>query len=853
MVAIPAAPRGRRVTVVGQPDNGLVPDEATGPDDLDQLDDPGQAQPEEDQEELDEQQRLQIMSAVTEFATKLDGIAQQRVTEKLQIEARWIEDMRLYHGRYRPEDENEFIRQKRSKLFIKLTRAKTNAWAARLSDMLFPTDDDNWSIEPVEDPKISQALKEATAMTPAPGQQSPTMTGPTPAPAQPGEAPGPGAPPAPGVSGQPQPQQPGPAAPGAGPAPAQAPQALAAAAARLAATKPPIAPPGDIDVPLPGTGEPSDVPNIMKPTPLGQDALLLQQIVEDAKKRASLMKREMQTQLRECNYNVSCRQAIEDACQIGSGIIKGPVLLAKVRRRWTQVQKVVDQATGETAVDFVLQEIADPRPGFERTDPWEFYPDMASRTIEECDDTFERHLMSKKQVRQLVNRPGFLPDQVRELLRQEPRDGVPPYIATLRQITHDTQAALDRKYWVWEYNGPIDHEMMVNLCQCVNDQSLLEVIEDDPLDVYQGVVWFCQGIVLKFGLHVLDSGDPLHSIFNLEKDPASVFGFGIPYLMRDSQSAMNGAWRMMMDNSGLSTGPQIVVNRKVIEPADESWELTPRKIWLTKGDVVDVEKAFKSINIDNHQNELAAIINLAKEFADEESMMPLVAQGEQGEHITKTMQGMALLMNSANVIFRRAVKNFDDQMTTPNIRRLYDWNMQFNPKMEIKGDFEVDARGSSVLMVRELQSQRLMQFLNSFSNHPVLGKYVKALKALRRLVESMTLPSDELVANDDEAKVIDANAAQQAQQSPEALKMSLEAAKMTHEREMALIDWQGKIQVAEMQRDTQMMIYAEKRNMTLDEINGALAEMDKQVQSRERIFAAELAMKLRTGSGVPPG
>ena len=49
--------------------------------------------------------------------------------------------------------------------------------------------------------------------------------------------------------------------------------------------------------------------------------------------------------------------------------------------------------------------------------------------------------------------------------------------------------------------------------------------------------------------------------------------------------------------------------------------------------------------------------------------------GMERRDFMRTAMGMAMLMNAVNVVFRRVVKNFDDDMTMPNISRLYDWNM----------------------------------------------------------------------------------------------------------------------------------------------------------------------------------
>ena len=59
----------------------------------------------------------------------------------------------------------------RSTVFVGITRQKTNAGEARLSDILLPTDDRNYGIQPTPDPQGSRAMKdESQLIDPATGQ-----------------------------------------------------------------------------------------------------------------------------------------------------------------------------------------------------------------------------------------------------------------------------------------------------------------------------------------------------------------------------------------------------------------------------------------------------------------------------------------------------------------------------------------------------------------------------------------------------------------------------------------------------------------------------------------------------------
>src|SRR5690554_5094949 len=62
----------------------------------------------------------------------------------------------------------------RSTVFIGMTRQKTNAAEARVCDILLPTDDRNWGIQPTPDPHLASMTNDTSpAVDPATGQPVP--------------------------------------------------------------------------------------------------------------------------------------------------------------------------------------------------------------------------------------------------------------------------------------------------------------------------------------------------------------------------------------------------------------------------------------------------------------------------------------------------------------------------------------------------------------------------------------------------------------------------------------------------------------------------------------------------------
>lgn len=715
-----------------------------------------------------------LRAAMSGLLGRLDREAEDRVSKRQTLEKRWIQDLRQLNGEYEPDIKRRLKDAKKSELFINQTRPKTNACDARLGDMLFPTDDKNYGIQPSPVPELTEGATRAVE---------------------------------------------------------EADRLAAEANAQLKA--------GD---------EAGSQATIQQAQQHRDAAAQADKVMAEARRRSDMMAREIDDQLKACNYQVQAREVIRDACRIGTGVMKGPVGTGdRARRGWTQVD---DPQSG--AKIYQLGWHDDVRPAFYRVDPWAFFPTPDARCWEEVEDTFERHLLTPKRLRALARQPGFDKDAIRRVLGQGANKARPTYLSELRGITGEQHGPMGDVFIMWEYRGCISADEMVSICSCLGkEDKAAQYQEADPLDEIQVAIWFCQGEILKIGEHHLDSYESIYSVYALEKDDASIWGYGIPYLMRDSQAALNGAWRMMMDNGGLSVGPQIVVNRNAVDPADgDEGTIYGLKVWLWKEGASPTAKPFEVHNIDSHQAELGNIIELAKQFIDDETAISTIAQGEQGAHTSNTLGGMAILMNAVNVVFRRMVKNWDDDMTVPSIRRLYDWNMQFSKKEEIKGDYEVDARGSSVLLVRELQSQNLMVMVGQLLGHPVVGQMLKAAPLVRKLVQSMMIAADEVVKTDEEMKR-DAEAAAQSQgQDIEELK--LESAERMQER-----DIEARIYIADRQQETELIKLAETGKMTMEQLQAKLALADRQQAGKERIFAAEAGFKARRerearAAGMPP-
>jgi len=739
-------------------------------------------EPQQIEVEVDFQDREAMMAKQAEklqaFGSTLSGQRDEWIRSRSSygVDKRWIEDEDQYNGKDNVAKAasqmmtsveqgypvtTQMAKPHRSTVFIGMTRQKTNAAEARLADILLPTDDRNWGIQPTPDPQLMSMTKDNKPAMDQQGQQ---------------------------VMGE--------------------------------------------------NGQPARVRDVVKAA------------LEVANKKAEAMQTEIEDQLVECDYNSELRKVIHDAAVLGTGVIKGPIVTNRTRKAW---QPITD-SSGETIHQVeIVQEIS---PASFRVDPRNIWPDPGcGENIHHGKGIYEREQVTAKQIRDLAKQPGFMKGQLRKVLEEGPKQS-----ATLRELTDEDQRDMTRlTYEMWTYWGEVEHDDL--------EVAGVSVGEKDELRSISACVIMINDTVVKAFLNPLEGGDLPYDFYVWEKIAGTMWGYGIPYLMRSQQKVLNAAWRQMMDNSGVSSGPQIVVKPGVIQPADKQWQLSARKIWYATDDIDDVRKAFSTFEFNSHQAELAGIIKMATELADAETGVPTIMQGEKGA-APDTVGGMQMLMNSANVVLRRLVKQFDDMITRPHIRRYYDYNMMYNEDEEIKGDFSIDARGSSALVVRDIQNQSFLNLLAAGAN-PVYGMYLDTQKLFEKALQAQHIDPKDVFKPEEEIEQIKEAQKQAAAQGP-APDPALAVAQVRSQAEMqkvqlqnqgdlqelqtrkAIAEQEAELRVMELQmtREIEMLKLSNSQNISIESIKAKLADTAMKERGRKELFAAEQQLKLSTGSGI---
>ena len=577
-------------------------------------------------------------------------------------------------------------------------------------------------------------------------------------------------------------------------------------------------------------------------------------VLEAAKKAAEAMEKSIDDSLTECKYNGESRKGIEDGVRLGTMVLYGPFPARQTSKVW------LPQPDG-TQVMQINESIV---PASMRLDPWDtFFDPSCGNDHQRGRGFFFRRNVTRKELRQLVGLPGFDSESIREVLRQQP---CRVRVAEQR-VMRDT--IKEDSYEMWTYHGEIEPEEM----------ELLSSRTGDPLtDVTFGVLVIVNDkIIGAMPSWVADQTLPV-DVWCWRKSDESPFGYGLPDELEHQQRVVNSAWRQVMDNGRTSLGGQIVMKKGMVIPQNNSWEITPNKIWLAKDDLADVRQAFSVFEFNSHLQELLAIAQAAMQFADMEASMPQILGGNQGS-APETVGGMVMLYNNANAVLRQRVKLFDDAITRPHIGRYYDWKMANDPRPEIKGDYEIDARGSSSLLEKDIQGQAWLNLAN-VTNNPRYIPHLKEREELKFILKAFKVDAEAIMKPEDVVAQEQAAMAEQgAPQDPRiaVAQMNLQARQMDIEAKREAQQLEAQLAQAELQVKQQNTAYQIERERVESEQKVvenqlerelAIAKMQadgqmtrEEMARRERLelikidderqrFSAEMAIKARMGSGI---
>jgi len=455
--------------------------------------------------------------------------------------------------------------------------------------------------------------------------------------------------------------------------------------------------------------------------------------ISPAQKSALLCEKQIHDQLVDTNAVTVIRKALFEGALLGTSIIKGPLNMYKRVHKWERDE------TGERVYEPYEKVV----PRIEHVPVWDFYPDPAATSVEDCEYVIQRHRMNRQQVRSLIMMPHFRGDTIREVLEEGPNYIDKYFEDTIRE--DETEAYYqENRFEVFEYWGVIDSTMAASVGMDLNE-------EPDELTQIQVNVWVCGNKVIRCVANPFTPSRIPFFVTPYEINPYQLWGVGVAENMEDAQMLMNGHVRMAIDNLALAGNLVFDVDEASLVPG-QNMDIFPGKIFRRQSGVTGT--AINGLKFPNTAPENIQMYQISRQLADEETGLPSIMHGQTGVSGTgRTAAGLSMLMGGASLSMKTVIKNIDDYLLKPMGEAYYQWNMQFNDEMDdIKGDLEIKPRGVAAVMQKEVRSQRLIGLLQTVSN-PMLAPFIKIPNLIRELAISQDIDPDSLVNDVNEAQI----------------------------------------------------------------------------------------------------
>lgn len=444
--------------------------------------------------------------------------------------------------------------------------------------------------------------------------------------------------------------------------------------------------------------------------------------ISPAEESARAMQKVILDQMEQGEFQDELRKVMFECTLYGTGFMKGPVTHTQTIHHWGD--------------DGNYAPIHEDIPKCKFVSCWNLYPDPDCAHIEQCEYIIERHLLHRHEFRALRDQPGFYKPAIDRVLRRQPkyqREYWEPIIMDAANYTLE-----EERYEVLEYWGYLDRELLYDLGDLLDKDDLAGIV-----DIAHVNIWVCNDEVIRIVLNpYVPQRMPYYAV-PYETHPHQVWGIGIAENMEDTQGGMNGHLRMGIDNLKLSGNVMLEVNESQLVPGQEM-TFYPGKIWRKQGGAPN--QSIYPIQVNNTTQQHLMMYDKFRQLADESTGMPSYAQGQSGvTSQPRTASGTQMLMGQASMAIKTVVRNFDHYLLRPAGEAYFHWNMQFNDKHpEVKGDLKVISNGTSALMQKEVQSQKLFTFLQLTGNQ-LIAPFVNVIYLVKEIAQTLNLDPDKAV------------------------------------------------------------------------------------------------------------
>jgi hypothetical protein len=532
--------------------------------------------------------------------------------------------------------------------------------------------------------------------------------------------------------------------------------------------------------------------NAIRDRILGLEAAAREAAKKKCAQQTQIAEDKIQEILNEGGFYTALAEFLVDLPLFPYAVIKGPVVRIKTSVEWIQTPSQSPPALSRappnpSSPDFHQQNrmgapgqtaprVAGPKQAvvtnkpilcWERVSPFDIYwtpgvSDIANANV------IERMRLTRAELNDLLDMPGFNTDEVRAVLDEYGSGGL---VDTWDQTDQPRAILESREDPRFNQSGIIS---CLQFQGNVQGKHLLDIGFDprqitDPSRDYHIQAWLIGTHIIKAQLTPSPRKRHQYYVTSLEKVPGTPVGNGLPDILTDITTVANATLRSLVNNLSIASGPQVIVNDDRLSDGEDGEDLYPWKRWHVKSDPFgnNTEPAISFFNPASNAQELLAVYQAFSQLADEISAIPKFMTGTPSAGVGRTASGLSMLMQNSAKILQTVCSNIDRDVIGEVLDGLFDMIMLFDKSGILTGDEKAKTLGVASAIQRETERSRQLEFLQLTANPidmQIIGPKGRA-QVLRSVAEKIGLPGEDIVPSDEalaaQQKVAAAMAAQQ--------------------------------------------------------------------------------------------
>ena len=455
--------------------------------------------------------------------------------------------------------------------------------------------------------------------------------------------------------------------------------------------------------------------------------------------------------LAEGGFYTALAEFLVDLPMFPYAVIKGPTVRIRSQVRWSDAQA---GPAKPMAVDV-------PMLTWSRVSPFDIYWTPGVSDIADA-SVVERTRLTRAEINDMLDLPGFIQDEVRAVLDEYGRGG----LVDNWDQTDSERAILENRenprfnqsglLACLEFQGTAQGRLLLDI-------GLSPDVITDPIRDYYINAWLIGRHIVKVQPSPSPRKRHQYYVTSFEKTPGTPVGNGLPDLLADIQAVGNATLRSLVNNLSIASGPQVVVNDDRLADGENGEELYPWKRWHVKADPFgnNTEQAISFFNPASNSAELLNVYQALTQMADEASAIPKFMTGSPpAGGLGRTASGLSMLMQNTSKILQTVAANVDRDVMQGILEHLMDMVLLTDDTGLLSGEEKVRVLGVQTSIQRETQRSRQIEFLQITANPidaGIIGPHGRA-EILRNVATTIGLPGEDIVPSDDQLK-------QQAQQA----------------------------------------------------------------------------------------